>query len=69
MYINLIAEMAKSFVTIEMIADALNVHRNSVHNKIYGKSRFTIQEAFAIQENFFPKIPLNYLFATEEAAV
>ena len=51
---NLKGEMAKKNVTIEEIAECLNVHRNSVANKINGRSKFSISEAFKIQKKFFP---------------
>ena len=63
---NLKGEMAKKNVTIEEIAECLNVHRNSVANKINGRSKFSISEAFKIQKNFFPELEVEYLFAIAE---
>lgn len=67
---NLKAEMAKANITVENIAEALGIHRNSASNKINGKSNFTIQEAFEIKTMFFPTLSLDYLFgdAKQEAS-
>lgn len=59
---NLKAEMAKANITVEAIAEALGIHRNSASNKINGKSKFTIKEAFEIKTIFFPTLSLDYLF-------
>lgn len=65
-YLNLKAEMARKNVTIEEISDLLKIHRNSVSNKLNGKSKFSIDEAFSVQRAFFPDMETQYLFATEE---
>lgn len=64
---NLKGEMAKKGITIEAIAKLLGIHRNSAANKISGDSSFTIDEAIAIQRNFFPKLTLQYLFKKDES--
>lgn len=61
-YSNLKAEMAKKDITIEAISKTLDIHRNSVANKLQGKSAFSIEEAVKIQRNYFPDKPLKYLF-------
>lgn len=65
-YTNLKAEMARYGVTIESIAKTLGIHRNSVANKIKGKSSFSIDEASTIQKEFFPKEKLQFLFEREQ---
>lgn len=65
-YLNLIGEMAKRKVTIEAIAKHLGIHRNSVANKLNGTTEFTIREAIAIQETFFPNCRIKELFKREE---
>lgn len=60
--LNLIGEMAKRNITIECIAVLLGVHRNSVANKLKGRSSFTIEESTKIQERYFPDMDLKYLF-------
>lgn len=62
-YSNLKAEMAKKDITIEAISKTLDIHRNSVANKLQGKSAFSIEEAVKIQRDYFPDKPLKYLFA------
>lgn len=64
--INLKGEMAKKNVTIEEIAKLLGIHRNSAANKINGETSFSIDEAFKIHNEFFPKLSMEYLFKTEE---
>ena len=64
---NLKGEMAKKGITIEAISKLLGIHRNGVANKINGDSSFSIDEAIAIQRNFFPKLTLRYLFEKEES--
>ena len=63
---NLKGEMARENITIEEISKLLGIHRNSVANKLNGDSAFTIDEAFKIQETYFPKLSLSYLFSTEQ---
>lgn len=63
-YGNLKAEMGRNDVTIEAISKLLNIHRNSVANKVKGKCRFTVDEAKKIREAFFPTLEIDYLFAT-----
>ena len=68
-YLNLRGEMAKRNVSIENIAELLGIHRNSVANKVSGKSRFSVDEAFSIQKTFFPDMEVQNLFATAEQEV
>lgn len=63
---NLIGELAKKKIKNEEVAKLLDIHRNSVANKLNGDSPFTIEEAFKIQAAFFPKLSLEYLFDKEE---
>ena len=63
--LNVKGEMAKQNITIEDVSKTLEIHRNSVANKLNGDSAFTIEEAFKIQKKYFPKLSLNYLFSTE----
>ena len=50
---------------MEEVSKALEIHRNSVANKINGDTPFTVEEAFKIQKRYFPKLSLDYLFATD----
>lgn len=65
-YGNLKAEMGRKDITIEEISKLLGIHRNSVANKVNGRSRFTVDEAKVVKEVFFPNLSIDYLFATEE---
>ena len=65
-YSNLKAELARKGVSIEEVSKMLNIHRNSVTNKINGETPFTVEEAFKIHDRYFPKLSLDYLFATAE---
>ena len=60
---NLIGEMAKRSISINDIAELLGIHRNSVSNKLYGRSAFTLEEAFAIYDRFFSDLNFRVLFA------
>lgn len=64
--VNLIGEMAKRKVSIEDIAKLLDIHRNSVSNKINGDSPFSIEQAMKIQETYFPDLELKFLFKKEK---
>lgn len=64
-YLNLKGEMAKRNVHIEDISRLLDLHRNSVANKINGKSSFSISEAFKIRNAFFEDEDIEYLFKKE----
>lgn len=61
-YPNLSAEMARHNVTDKDIAERIGCTPDSVRNWIRGKSDFQVQNAFLVQEEFFPMYPLKYLF-------
>lgn len=61
MYENLKLEMFKSGITQKEIADFLGIHENSMSNKL-AKGPFSIEEAFAIKNRFFPALDIAYLF-------
>lgn len=63
--LNLKGEMAKRGITIEELSKELGIHRNSVSNKLNGDSSFTVEEAFKIQDKYFPDLELKYLFKAE----
>ena len=62
MYLNLITEMNRIGVTNEQIANELDIHRNSVSNKISGSSPLLLEEALSIRDKFFPYADFQYLF-------
>lgn len=59
---NLVKEMAAAKVTNEMLANKLDVHRNTIANKLAGNGRFSIEEAMCIQKVYFPQLGIEYLF-------
>jgi len=65
-YSTLIGEIAKAHINYTDIASILGVTRDTLRNKLKGKSEFTIKEAFEIKAVFFPAIPLEELFAREK---
>lgn len=62
MYQNLQAEMARRNVTKRDIAQALHKDGRTIRNRFNGSAPFTIPEAFAIRDQFFPGVSLDYLF-------
>lgn len=62
MYSNLKALMAAKGISIEAMADLLNIHRNTVANKLDGDSEFTYGQAEKIQTVMFPEYTAQYLF-------
>lgn len=68
MRINLIGEMAKRRVTTNALAELLGCHRNSIHNKLYGITEFTLSEALLIFKTYFADCDFLYLFEPAEAA-
>ena len=64
MYQNLKVQMAAHNVTIEQLSRLLNVHRNTVANKLDGGA-FTIEGAFVIKDYLFRQFDLSYLFKRE----
>lgn len=67
MLMNLKAEMARHNVKVKEIAEVIGTKRPStVYDKINGRYGFTFDEAYQIQQRFFPDQSLSYLFAREE---
>ena len=61
-YPNLMAEMNRTGITVKDIAEATDRSSDTVKNWLKGKGEFPIGKAFAVQEKFFPTLPLSYLF-------
>ena len=66
MYQNLISEMARNLITKRDMAKKLGIHENTLKNKLAGKTRFDVDEGFAIRREYFPHLSLDYLFATDD---
>lgn len=65
MYTKLRILMIKNQVTIKELSEVLNLNRNTISNKIKGKSNFTIEEMKKIQLEIFPNISLEILSSKE----
>ncbi len=63
---NLQAEIARSEITVEEIADAIHVSIRTVHYKIKCVTEFQRDEMFTIRDTFFPKLGVEYLFINEQ---
>lgn len=61
MYTKLRALMFENNISSEDIAKILNLHRNTVSNKIRGKAVFTTDQIIAIRDTFFPNISLDVI--------
>lgn len=68
MYQNLKAEMARRNLTKRDIAQRLNKKERVIRNRFNGRTPFTLPEAFAIRDAFFPGASLDYLFQRDAAA-
>ena len=66
MYTNLRTAMTRKGITIEVIAQLLGLHRNTVANKLEGESEFTFSQAETIRDILFPEYSDKFLFAREE---
>ena len=69
MYPNLELVMKTKGVSLENLALALHMHRNTAANKLNGITDFTYTAAMIISEVIFPEYKASYLFArkTENA--
>lgn len=66
MYRNLRAEMARNEISIKELAEFLKVRHATISDKINGKYRFYYDEAKAIKDKYFPEMPIEYLFESDE---
>lgn len=65
MYKVLVGEMAKEKITNRALAKTLDVHENTVANKLANGS-FSVDEAITIRDKYFPNQKIENLFATED---
>lgn len=68
MYENLKALLAAKGISYETLARLLNVHRDTIANKINGESEFTYGQAELIQETLFPEYNIRYVFRRAQVA-
>jgi transcriptional regulator with XRE-family HTH domain len=65
MFSNLRAELARKGLTTTDIADILGISKKSARNKLYGRSSFSIEEAFKLRDEVAPGMALDELFKKE----
>jgi hypothetical protein len=66
MYRNLEAEMVREGIKRKDISKLLKVRYATVVQKLNGRYKFNLDEAFKIKEQYFPKLSIEYLFETDE---
>lgn len=66
MYPNLVSEVAKAGLKNRAIARKIGVHENTIGNLLLGKTKASVELAFAIRANFFPGLTCEYLFEHED---
>lgn len=65
-YPNLEAELSRAGVMRLQLAQELGLTRATISSKIRGRyGGFTISQATAIRDTFFPEMSIDYLFAEE----
>jgi len=68
MYDNLKMLMVRKNITNDTLAKLLNVHRDTITNKLAGESEFTYGQAELIHETLFPEYSIRYVFHRAIAA-
>lgn len=63
---NLKAEMARANVTVPAIAQVVKRGDRTVRERIKGNGCFSVPDAMAVRDAFFPGMDLEYLFAKTE---
>lgn len=59
---NLRAEMARYGISTVDIAKVTGKTERSIRDKLIGKTQFSIPDAMAVRDHFFPEMSLEYLF-------
>lgn len=59
---NLKAEMARINITTADIAVVIKKSDRTVRDRIKGKGQFSVPDATAVRDTFFPELTLEYLF-------
>lgn len=63
---NLRAAMRRKQLYAQSIAELLHIHVNTARLKISGDAEFTVAEAIAVKNAFFPEHDLEYLFGKKD---
>lgn len=61
--LNLKAEMLRHQISQKTIQEFLGCSESTLRKKLNGYSQFTMREAVAIRNKFFPDMTIDYLFA------
>lgn len=61
MYLNLKMALFEKGFSMEEVAKKIGLHRNTLANKINGKSKFYIDEIQALKSQFLPDMTLDFL--------
>ena len=64
-YPNLVAEMRRPGLTHRALAEVTEKTTDTLTTGLPGNGDLPIGKAFAIQEKFFPDLPISYLFSTK----
>ena len=67
-YPNLRAEMSRRNLGLVEMAKTMGRNRDSLARKLAKKTQISLQDAFEIQETFFPELDVLYLFSDEATA-
>ncbi len=59
---NLKAEMARHDISIQKMADKLEINRDTLSRKLSRKTQINLDEVFKIQKIFFPEVGVCSLF-------
>lgn len=65
---NLRAEMVRIGIKTTDIARAIGKTERSVRYKVSGQRSFSVEEALAIRDRFFPGLSVEYLFSRDSTA-
>lgn len=65
-FANLRAEMSRRNIGVVEMARSLGWNRDTLARKLSKKSSINLDEAFLIQQTFFPALDVKYLFAEED---
>lgn len=64
-YPNLKAEMAREGFGIKDLMEATGKSRPGISNNLNGRGKFSVADSIAIRNRLFPKLSIDYLFASD----
>ncbi len=65
-FANLRAEMSRRNIGVVKMARDLGWNRDTLARKLSRRSQINLDEAFLIQQTFFPELDVKYLFTEEK---